>query len=166
MKRALWIAAALAAIGVVVAVASALDSGDPVATRRAPTSRVVRGSFKPDVWTTGELKATRVVSLAVPSAGGGLRLIRLVETGTPVEAGDVVMEFDNVETIKRAVEINSGISILPLAVIAQELSNGTLKSVSFDDPKFVRPTAIIIRKGRAISKSARYLLELLQNHWI
>jgi len=97
VKRALWIGGAAAAIGLVVAAANALESGNPVAARRAPTARVTRGTFKPDVWTTGELRATRVVSLAAPSAGGGLRLIRLAETGTPVQAGDVVMEFDPAE---------------------------------------------------------------------
>ena len=96
-KRVLWIVGTLAAAGVVVAVASTLEGGNPVAARRAPTARVTRGTFKADVWTTGELKATRVVPLAAPSAGGGLRLIRLVETGTPVQAGDVVMEFDPAE---------------------------------------------------------------------
>jgi branched-chain amino acid transport system permease protein len=93
VKRALWIGGAATAIGLVVAGAHALESGNPVAARRAPTARVIRETFRPDVWTTGELKATRVVSLAVPSAGGGLRLIRLAETGTPVQAGDVVMDF-------------------------------------------------------------------------
>jgi multidrug resistance efflux pump len=97
VKRILWGIGTLAAVGVVVAVANALESGSPVASRRAPMARVTRGTFRPDVWTAGELKATRVVSLAAPSAGGGLRLIRLVETGTPVEAGDVVMEFDPAE---------------------------------------------------------------------
>jgi DNA-binding transcriptional LysR family regulator len=77
-----------------------------------------------------------------------------------------IMEFDNVETVKRAVEINSGISILPRTAIQQELNNGTLKAISFDDPKFVRPTAIIIRKNRAMNKPCRYLLELLQNRWV
>jgi multidrug resistance efflux pump len=97
LKRALWIGGAAAAIGLVVAGATALESGSPVAARRAPAARVTRGTFKPDVWTTGELRATRVVSLAAPSAGGGLRLIRLADTGTPVQAGDVVMEFDPAE---------------------------------------------------------------------
>jgi len=97
LRRALWMGGAAAAIGLVVAGANALESGSPVAARRAPTARVTRGSFRPDVWTVGELRATRVVSLAAPSAGGGLRLIRLAETGTPVQVGDVVMEFDPAE---------------------------------------------------------------------
>jgi len=77
-----------------------------------------------------------------------------------------IMEFDNIETVKRAVEINSGISILPRPAISQELTNGTLKAISFADANFVRPTGIIIRKNKVLNKPARYLLELLQNRWV
>lgn len=77
-----------------------------------------------------------------------------------------IMEFDNIETVKRAVEINSGISILPRTAISQELTNGTLKAISFANANFVRPTGIIVRKHKVLSKPARYLLELLQNKWV
>jgi LysR family transcriptional regulator, transcriptional activator of the cysJI operon len=77
-----------------------------------------------------------------------------------------VMEFDNIETVKRAVEINSGISILPRTAILQELTNGTLKAISFADASFVRPTGIIVRRNKVLNKPARYLLELLQNRWV
>jgi DNA-binding transcriptional LysR family regulator len=77
-----------------------------------------------------------------------------------------IMEFDNIETVKRAVEINSGISILPRTAISQEMANGTLRAISFADANFVRPTGIIIRKHKVLSKAARYLLELLQNRWV
>jgi DNA-binding transcriptional LysR family regulator len=72
-----------------------------------------------------------------------------------------VMEFDNVETVKRAVEINSGISILPRTAIVQEVSGGTLKALTFSNENFVRPTGIIIRKGKVLSKAGRYFIELL-----
>jgi LysR family transcriptional regulator, transcriptional activator of the cysJI operon len=77
-----------------------------------------------------------------------------------------VMEFDNIETVKRAVEINSGISILPRTAILQELANGTLKAISFGNANFVRPTGIIVRRHKVLSKAARYLLELLQTKWV
>lgn len=77
-----------------------------------------------------------------------------------------IMEFDNIETVKRAVEINSGISILPRTAISQELANGTLRAISFANAKFIRPTGIIVRKHKILSKPARYLLELLQNKWV
>ncbi|MGH7954019.1 MAG: LysR family transcriptional regulator, partial [Limisphaerales bacterium] len=37
-----------------------------------------------------------------------------------------VMEFDNVETVKRAVEIDAGISIVPLGTVGQEIAKQTL----------------------------------------
>ena len=72
-----------------------------------------------------------------------------------------VMEFDNIETIKRAVEINSGISILPKTAILQELADGTLKAVRFSNEEFVRPTGIILRKDRKMNKTMKYLIDLL-----
>lgn len=74
-----------------------------------------------------------------------------------------VMEFDNIETIKRAVEINSGISILPKAAIVQELAGKTLKAISFSNENFIRPTGIIVRKNKHLAKSGRYFLELLRS---
>ncbi|MCL5278837.1 MAG: LysR family transcriptional regulator, partial [Planctomycetes bacterium] len=59
-----------------------------------------------------------------------------------------VMEFDNVETVKRAVEINAGVSILPQATVVQEIAGGTLKAIPFSNDQFFRPTGIIVRKGR------------------
>jgi len=73
-----------------------------------------------------------------------------------------VMEFDNIETIKRAVEINSGISILPQTAILQEVGSGTMKAIAFINENFVRPTGIIVRKGKILGQAGRYFIELLQ----
>jgi len=73
-----------------------------------------------------------------------------------------VMEFDNIETVKRAVEINSGISILPRTAILPELSSGTIKAIPFSNEKFVRTTGIILRKGKIIGQAGRYFIELLR----
>jgi DNA-binding transcriptional LysR family regulator len=73
-----------------------------------------------------------------------------------------VMEFDNVETIKRAIEINAGISILPENTIVQEVSGGTIKAVSFSNERFVRPTGIITLKDKILGQAARYFIELLR----
>jgi len=74
-----------------------------------------------------------------------------------------VMEFDNTETIKRAVEINAGVSILPETVVVQELAAGSLKTVPFMNEQFVRPTGILVRKGKIFSPAGKYLVELLRN---
>jgi len=73
-----------------------------------------------------------------------------------------VMEFDNIETIKRAVEINSGISILPETALIQEVNSGTLKGLPFSNEHFTRPTGIVVRKNSLKSQAARYLIELLR----
>ena len=73
-----------------------------------------------------------------------------------------VMEFDNIETVKRAVEINAGVSILPQAAVVQEVAGGTLKAIPFSNERFIRPTGVIVRKGRTLSQAARYLIELLR----
>jgi DNA-binding transcriptional LysR family regulator len=73
-----------------------------------------------------------------------------------------VMEFDNIETVKRAVEINSGISILPRTAILQELNSGTIKAIDLSNEEFVRPTGIIVRKGKILGQAGRYFIELLR----
>jgi DNA-binding transcriptional LysR family regulator len=73
-----------------------------------------------------------------------------------------VMEFDNIETVKRAVEINSGISILPRTAIHQEVDSGTIKALPISNENFTRPTGIIIRKGKIFGQAGRYFIELLR----
>ena len=73
-----------------------------------------------------------------------------------------VMEFDNIETIKRAVEINAGISIVPQIAIHQEVDSGTIKALPITNEIFIRPTGIIIRKGKIFGQAGRYFIELLR----
>jgi DNA-binding transcriptional LysR family regulator len=73
-----------------------------------------------------------------------------------------VMTFDNTETIKRAVEINAGVTILPQTVVQQEVAGGTLKAMPFSNGRFVRPTAIIVRKEKVLSRPVQYFIELLR----
>jgi DNA-binding transcriptional LysR family regulator len=73
-----------------------------------------------------------------------------------------VMEFDNTETIKRAIEINAGISILPENTIVQEVSSRTIKAIPFLNERFIRPTGIIVRKDKILGLASRYFIELLR----
>ena len=74
-----------------------------------------------------------------------------------------MMEFDNIETIKRAIEIKSGVSILPLPSVKTEIAGGTLVSINFSNEQFYRPTGITVRKDHQLNKAAQYLLELMQS---
>jgi len=73
-----------------------------------------------------------------------------------------VMEFDNVETIKRAVEINAGVAILPEATLLQEVAGGSLRAVRFSNERFYRPTGIIVRRGKVLGQAGRYFIDLLR----
>jgi DNA-binding transcriptional LysR family regulator len=72
-----------------------------------------------------------------------------------------VMEFDNIETVKRAVEIDHGIAIVPQATVQQELRQGTLAVVSFKGKEFTRPLAILHRKGRVLTPAMKKFIETL-----
>jgi DNA-binding transcriptional LysR family regulator len=74
---------------------------------------------------------------------------------------ETVMEFDNVETIKRAVEVGSGVSILPETTVVNEVRNGLLAEVRFADGRFTRTVGIIHRRGRVLSAAAREFVRLL-----
>jgi LysR family transcriptional regulator, transcriptional activator of the cysJI operon len=73
-----------------------------------------------------------------------------------------VMEFDNIETVKRAVEIDAGISIVPLGTIAQEISKQTLVAVELDDDDFFRPLAAIYKKNKVLSPAMRQFIGILK----
>ncbi|HWK09682.1 MAG TPA: hypothetical protein VNR64_06510, partial [Vicinamibacterales bacterium] len=78
-------------------VTAALVNGSTVLpdTRSAvPTAKVIRGPLKLTVYATGELRAGRTVNLVAPPAGGALRILKLVPTGSPVKKDDVVIQFD------------------------------------------------------------------------
>jgi len=74
-----------------------------------------------------------------------------------------VMEFDNVETVKRAVEIDAGISIVPLGTVLQEVSKQTLAAIEIDDGEFYRPLAAIYKKNKVLSPAMKQFLTILKD---
>ena len=71
------------------------------------------------------------------------------------------LEFDNIETVKRAVEIEQGVSIVPSASVIEELEGGTLRAISLDPP-LRRPIGILLKRNRPRSPALREFLSLLQ----
>ena len=74
-----------------------------------------------------------------------------------------VMEFDNIETVKRAVEIDAGIAIVPLGTISQEISKQTLAAVHLDDGDFYRPIAALYKKNKVLSPAMKQFLSILKD---
>jgi DNA-binding transcriptional LysR family regulator len=77
----------------------------------------------------------------------------------------VALEFDNIETIKRAVEIPAGVAIVPAPTLSREVEAGTLVAVRLDgqdpDHKLVRPLAVIHRRHHQLGLTAERFLSLL-----
>lgn len=74
----------------------------------------------------------------------------------------VVLEFDNIEAIKSAVEVGSGISLLPQPTFEREVKTGTLAAIAFHPNGFKRPLGFIHRKGKKLHKNAALFLDLLK----
>jgi DNA-binding transcriptional LysR family regulator len=74
----------------------------------------------------------------------------------------VVMEFDNIETIKQAVQIGAGISILPEPTVRDELQSQTLAAIRLVSPELLRPIGIIHRQRKVFTPTAAKFVELLQ----
>lgn len=75
---------------------------------------------------------------------------------------DVVMEFDNIETIKRAVEVEAGISIVPLVSVHSEVRTGALRAIPLAHGGFPRTLGILVRKGRERPQIMDKFIRLLQ----
>ena len=84
----------------------------------------------------------------------------LAKAGVEVQ---VVMEFDNVETVKRAIEINAGIAILPSSTVITESERNQLVIYKLEGGIHNRPLAVIHKKNRILTPALRSFVELMQN---
>ena len=73
-----------------------------------------------------------------------------------------VMEFDNIETVKRAVEIDAGVAIVPLTTVTQEVTKQTLAAVRLEDGEFSRQLAVIYKKNKVLSPAMKEFIALLK----
>lgn len=104
---------------IVVVILAALAIGVRAAIRQfrpvekqIPTARVKRGTLEIKVYSRGELRPTNsMVLMAPPVAGGGaLQIVKLLKTGTRINPGDVVIEFDPSEQEYKLEQARSGLA--------------------------------------------------------
>jgi DNA-binding transcriptional LysR family regulator len=74
---------------------------------------------------------------------------------------NVVHAFDNIENIKRAVEVGSGIGLLPIATVRRELEMGSLIAIELEDVVWVRRLDIIYKRTKPFTTAVSRFLELL-----
>ena len=77
-------------------------------------------------------------------------------------AVNTVHSFDNIENIKRAVEIGSGVSILPEPTVQREVDAGALVALHLKDVAWHRPIGVIHRRHKTLSTAASKFKELLK----
>jgi len=75
---------------------------------------------------------------------------------------NIVMEFDNIETIKQAIMISAGVSLLPRHTVDKEAGIRTLAVVPFGIPDLARPVGIIHRRQKPLTPAVSRFIELLQ----
>ena len=75
---------------------------------------------------------------------------------------DIVMEFDNVETIKQAIINRAGVSLLPAPTIEEEVRIRTLSAIPLHIPELTRPVAAIHRRNKLLTPVVARFLELLK----
>src|SRR5262249_37224608 len=73
----------------------------------------------------------------------------------------VVCEFDNIENIKKAVEIE-GVALLPEPTLRREVQAGTLVARPLVGCRLVRPLGIVQRRHHRLTSTAQRFLDLLR----
>ena len=86
------------------------------------------------------------------------RLLR--ENGIEIR---MAMEFDNIETVKRAVEIDAGISIVPTTTVESEVAKNSLAALRFQGIDLVRPLALIHKRNKILSPAMRQFIAVLKS---
>ena len=76
---------------------------------------------------------------------------------------NTVMEFDNIETIKQAIIIAAGVSILPRHTVQNEASIRTLAVVPLGITDLVRPVGLIHRRQKLLTPTVSRFIQLLKD---
>jgi DNA-binding transcriptional LysR family regulator len=118
----------------------------PLAARRSPR--------------LSDLEGERFISFDrdIPTGRAVERMLRAASVQV-----QIAMEMDNTETIKRAVELGLGVSILPKATVQAEELAGTLVARALADGTFTRPIGLLMRKGRFLDRAASAVIDVLSH---
>src|SRR3990172_560770 len=76
---------------------------------------------------------------------------------------NIVMEFDNIETIKQAIIIDAGVSILPRHTVQNEVGIKTLAAVGLGIPDLLRPVGVIHRRQKPLTPTVSRFVQLLKD---
>ncbi|MBX3420631.1 MAG: LysR family transcriptional regulator [Pirellulaceae bacterium] len=73
----------------------------------------------------------------------------------------VVAEFDNIDSVKHALEFNSAVSFLPQPTVKEQLDSGSMVEIHCPWLKLSRPLGVIQRRDTPLGPTARGIVELV-----
>ena len=76
----------------------------------------------------------------------------------------IAVELDNIDSVKHAAVVNSGVAILPKLTVQNEVAAGSLKMLACEGLNLTRPLGIIQRRDVSMSRAARSFIELIQSN--
>ena len=76
---------------------------------------------------------------------------------------DIALELPSLEAIKRLVEKNVGVALVPKLTAQTEIENGFLKALSVPEMKLERKLNIIYRRNSVLSHAAKVFLKLAKD---
>ncbi|HPR31445.1 MAG TPA: HlyD family efflux transporter periplasmic adaptor subunit [Prolixibacteraceae bacterium] len=103
MKNFLWL----------ITLISLLSCGEKN-TREIPIAQVRKGTFYLDVFEEGEVNAIQSINIISPNISwryGMLKIIRIIEDGSEVKAGDTLIVFDPTEVRKAIVDSEANLEM-------------------------------------------------------
>jgi len=100
--------------------------------------------------------------LVLPGSEHGLRRI-IDDACAPLQLSlNVVAEIEALNSVKRAVEMGIGNTILPRGAVAEEVAEGRLKTVEIQEPQMVRRVVCATNASRPTSVASAAVYRLVQ----
>ncbi|MBM4001130.1 MAG: LysR family transcriptional regulator [Planctomycetes bacterium] len=114
----------------------------------------------------GPIRLEELHGASMVAFDAGLKIRRVVDRALARHHAEtqVVMAFDNIETLKRAIEINAGVSLLPEPTVVREVQLGSLVVRPLANETLVRPIGIVYRRGKELGTAARRFMQLLREY--
>lgn len=111
----------------------------------------------------GEIELSELDGQELVGFDSSLKIRRVVDSflsrhGVSV---DVSMEFDNIDSMIRAVQANNGLAILPESTVRKECADGSLRIVACKRMQLTRPLGIVLRRAGGLTRAADEFTALL-----
>jgi len=82
----------------------------------------------------------------------------LKEHGVRVQVG---LRFDNIQSMKEALRLETAVAILPLPMLAADTAEGLLAAIRLEEP-LTRPLGVLQRRKKVLTAAARAFLDVLR----